>query len=215
MIIVVEDDDDTRYGLRAVLQHDGWRVDAYVSAEDFLQARPPAIDACLLIDAQLPGISGVELLRLLKDAGREYPAIMISGKSGVSVAVQAMKAGASDFIEKPVRGDELIASVRTVLGRSHDIRNVAEARKDAVRHFVKLTLREREIMTKVLAGYSNKKIAAELHLSQRTVENHRASVMKKTGSKSLPALARLALSADLIGADEKLGPATSGVNHNG
>jgi two-component system CheB/CheR fusion protein len=128
---------------------------------------------------------------------------MITGSSDVSIAVQAMKAGASDFIEKPVGRGELLASVDRALEQSRDSGKRLAWQESAANHLAGLTPRQRQIMDLVLAGQSSKNIAADLGISQRTVENHRASIMKKTGSKSLPALARLALAAARNGGDER------------
>ena len=204
VVVLIDDDDDARGALRDILEEDGWRVEDYAAAEAYLEARLPEDAPCLLIGADLSGMSGLELMRRLDAAGHAHPAIMIGNNSKVSTAVRAMKAGALDYIEKPIDREDLLARVRRAFDRSHDLKNSTAMQKTAVQHFVKLTLREREIMKKVLAGLSNKNIAADLHLSQRTVEHHRASVMKKTGSTSLPGLARLALAADWIGVDEKL-----------
>jgi two-component system CheB/CheR fusion protein len=120
---------------------------------------------------------------------------MITGKSDVPMAIAAMKAGALDFIEKPVGREELLAGVERALDQARDTNKLSAWQQDASERMGKLTLRQRQVMEMVLAGHPSKNIAADLHLSQRTVENHRASIMKKTGAKSLPALARLALSA--------------------
>jgi two-component system CheB/CheR fusion protein len=111
------------------------------------------------------------------------------------MAVRAMKAGASDFIEKPIGNDELIASIERALERSRDSNKLLQWRESAATQLAGLTARQRDVMERVLAGHPSKNIAADLGISQRTVENHRASIMKRTGSKSLPALARLALVA--------------------
>ena len=129
---------------------------------------------------------------------------MITGNSDVPMAVQAMKAGASDFIEKPVGRDELLASVERALEQSQDTTKLSAWRRDASERLGKLTPRQRQIMDMVLAGHPSKNIAADLSLSQRTVENHRASIMKKMGAKSLPALARLALAAASPAGDNTL-----------
>ena len=118
------------------------------------------------------------------------------------MAVEAMKSGASDFIEKPIGRDELLAGLERALEQSRDTTKLSAWRKDASERIGKLTSRQRQIMDQVLAGHPSKNIAADLSLSQRTVENHRASIMKKTGAKSLPALARLSLAA-ASGAEEK------------
>lgn len=204
VIFVVDDDSNIREGIRRVLEEDGRIVEDYASCEAFLEAYQPGREACLLIDAYLPGMNGIELLQRLKDTGRRLPAIMITGNSDVPIAVQAMKAGASDFIEKPISPSDLRASIECVLEQSRDSRKLLAWRETAANHVAGLTSRQRQIMELVLAGHPSKNIAADLGISQRTVENHRASIMKRTGSKSLPALARLALAASWDGADEPL-----------
>jgi two-component system CheB/CheR fusion protein len=211
VIFIVDDDREIRYGFRAVLEEAGRTVEDYASCEEFLEAYRPGREACLLIDAYLPGMSGLELLQRLRDEGHKLPAIMITGNSDVSMAVQAMKAGASDFIEKPIGRSELLASVERALGQSRDSSKLFAWREAAANHVANLTQREREIMELVLAGHSSKNIAADLHISQRTVENHRASIMNKTGSKSLPALARWAMAASWSGADEPQALARHGI----
>jgi two-component system, chemotaxis family, CheB/CheR fusion protein len=201
-IYVVDDDSHIRDGLRNVFEEDGRIVEDYAACEEFLEAYRPGHEACLVIDAYLPGMDGFELLRRLSDAGHRLPAIMITGNSDVPMAVQAMKAGVSDFIEKPISRDELLASVEHALEQSRDSSKLSSRREDAARHVAALTPRQRQIMELVLAGQPSKNIAADLHISQRTVENHRASIMKKTGSKSVPALARLALAAAWNDTDE-------------
>jgi two-component system CheB/CheR fusion protein len=148
-----------------------------------------------LIDAYLPGMSGIELLRNLRAKGQHLPSIMITGNGDVSIAVEAMKAGATDFIEKPVGREELIASLDRALELSRDSNKLTERRETAATHLVGLTPRQIQVMDMVLAGHPSKNIAADLGISQRTVENHRGRIMRRTGSKSLPALARLALIA--------------------
>jgi two-component system CheB/CheR fusion protein len=131
----------------------------------------------------------------LHELGHALPTVMITGNSDVAMAVNAMKAGASDFIEKPVQTAELLSSIDRALAQGRDTGELMARREDAVTRLGSLTLRQHEIMALVLAGHPSKNIAADLGISQRTVENHRASIMTKTGAKSLPALARLALAA--------------------
>jgi two-component system CheB/CheR fusion protein len=202
VIFVVDDDGHVRDGMRSVLEDDGRMVEDYASCEAFLEAYRPGRAACLLVDAYLPGMNGLELLQRLRAAGHRLPAIMITGNSDVSMAVQAMKAGASDFIEKPVGRGDLLAGVERALEQSRDTNKLSAWREAAADHVAGLTARQRQIMGLVVAGHPSKNIAADLGISQRTVENHRAAIMKKTDSKSLPALARLALAAAWTGADE-------------
>jgi two-component system, chemotaxis family, CheB/CheR fusion protein len=210
-IFIVDDDSQICDAMRCVLEEDGRTVEAYSTCESFLEAYRPGDGDCLLIDAYMPGMSGLELLQRLHEAGHRLPAIMITGNSDVPMAVQAMKTGASDFIEKPISSSELLDSVERALEQSRDSNKLLAWREDAATHMAGLTPRQRQIMELVLAGSPSKNIAADLGISQRTVENHRASIMKRTGSKSLPALARLALAAAWTGSGEQLAQAGSPV----
>ncbi|MDR3436947.1 chemotaxis protein CheB [Telmatospirillum sp.] len=209
VVFVVDDDGIIRETIRTVLEDEGLVVEDFETCEAFLDAYHPGRDACLLIDAYLPGMKGLELLQRLRAAGDRLPAIMITGNSDVPMAVQAMKAGACDFIEKPIGCGELLASIKRALEQAHDSSKLVAAREIAAHHVAALTPRQHQIMDMVLAGHPSKNIAADLGISQRTVENHRASIMKKTRTKSLPALARLAVAADLDGADHLLGESDS------
>jgi two-component system CheB/CheR fusion protein len=202
VVFVVDDDNRICEEMRAVLEQHGHVVETYSSCEAFLAAYRPGCEACLLIDAYLPGMTGLELLRRLKDDGDPLPAIMITGNSDVQTAVRAMKAGALDFIEKPVGHGDLLAGVARALEQSQDASKLIAWRESAANHLAHLTPRQHQIMEMVLAGHPSKNIAADLNISQRTVENHRASIMKKMGTKSLPALARLALAAAWDSADD-------------
>jgi two-component system CheB/CheR fusion protein len=204
VVFIVDDDNNIREGIRSVFEGEGFAVEDYAIAEDFLEAYRAEREGCLLIDAYLPGISGLELLQRLHGAGHHLPAIMITGNSDVPIAVKAMKAGALDFLEKPISAKDLLASVKRALEQSKDSTILSAWRQDAARHLKGLTPRQHQIMEMVLAGHPSKNIAADLGVSQRTVENHRAAIMKKTGAKSLPALARLAVAAASSQADKPL-----------
>jgi two-component system CheB/CheR fusion protein len=195
VIFVVDDDGHIRDGIRKVLEADGRAVEDFATCEAFLDAYRPGRDACLLVDAYLPGMNGLELLQQLSHANHRLPAIMITDNCDVPMAVQAMKAGAWDFIEKPIGRIELIAGVERALEQARDSSKLFAWRETAAIHVAGLTPRERQIMELVLAGHPSKNIAADLGIGQRTVESHRSAIMKKTGSTSLPALARLALAA--------------------
>jgi two-component system CheB/CheR fusion protein len=200
-IYIVDDDSSVRTALRELLETQRRQVEDFASCEAFLAAYRPGGEACLLIDAHLPGIDGIALLRQLKAAGHHLPAIMITGNSAVPMAVEAMKVGAIDFIEKPVACEALIASIDRALDLSRDSARLADWQADAVTLLKGLTPRQRQVMDMVLAGHPSKNIATDLHISQRTVENHRAAIMRKTGATSLPALARIALAAGALPAD--------------
>jgi two-component system CheB/CheR fusion protein len=197
VVFIVDDDEHVRSALRTVLQEGGRNAEAYEDSEAFLKAYRPGNPGCLLVDANLPGMSGLNLLRHLRLAGDALPAVMITGNSDVPMAVQAMKAGADDFIEKPIGYRELVAAIDKAMEHAQDGAKRAAWRQIAAEHIADLTPRQRQIMDMVLAGLPSKNIAADLGISQRTVENHRASIMKRTGSHSLPALARLAVTAAL------------------
>ena len=192
---VVDDDSHIRDKIRRVFEDDGYLVETYESCEAFLESARRGTPECLLIDAYLPGMDGLALLGRLRELGDLIPSIMITGESDVSIAVQAMKAGVSDFIEKPIGLTDLHASVARALEMAKDSSKVAVSQASAASLISTLTHRQQQIMDLVLAGHPSKNIAADLGISQRTVESHRAAIMAKTSMKSLPALARLAVLA--------------------
>lgn len=194
-IHIVDDDSNIRQKIKRVFEDDGYALETYESCEAFLASTKRRLPECLLLDAYLPGMSGLQLLERLRQRGDVLPSIMITGESDVSIAVEAMKAGVSDFIEKPIGLTELRASVHHALDLARDSSRRVLSQESAASQMAELTLRQHQIMDLVLAGHPSKNIAADLGISQRTVENHRAAIMKKTGSRSLPALARLAVTA--------------------
>ena len=202
-IFVIDDDNAVRDAMRLVFEMEGYAIETFGSAEEFLSKPHPQTVGCLLIDAYLPGMDGLDLLKKLIAEKHHLPSIMITGRSDVGMAVEAMKSGASDFIDKPVGTTELLDAVARALERARDSSKALAWQENATQHIAGLTERQRQVMEMVLAGHPSKNIAADLGISQRTVENHRASIMRKTGSKSLPALARLALAAGT----EKVGDA--------
>lgn len=195
VVHVVDDDAAIRDGMRAVLEGSGLAVETWPTGEAFLAGFRPGGETCLLVDACLPGMSGQDLLLRLKQEGHQVPSIMITGNSDVAMAVQAMKAGASDFLEKPVRNAELLAGVARALEHAQDDTVRLASHEAAATRIAGLTPRQIQVMDMVLAGAPSKNIATDLGISRRTVENHRASIMTKTGARSLPALARLVVAA--------------------
>lgn len=191
IVFVVDDDRNIREELRDMLEKQGWRVKAYGASEAFLDEFQPGGACCLLIDSVLPGMSGTALLERLRNSGAHLPAIMITGYGDVRTAVNAMKKGAIDFIEKPVAADQLIAAVERALDASRHS-DAEDMRRGIVeKRLASLTPRQREVLDLVLAGQPSKNIAADLGISQRTVENHRAAIMDRTGATSIPELVRL------------------------
>jgi len=198
-VIVVDDDRNFCESLTELLRAEGLTVQSYYSGEAFLKdmnsAIAPGAPVCVLIDAYLGGLSGFDVLEALVGARSSAAPIMITGNSDVHLAVQAMKAGALDFIEKPIDVISLRRAIERALETGRDAVAVDTRRNEANERLGKLTAREREVLDGILTGTPNKNIAADLGISQRTVESHRASVMIKTGCKTLPALVRLAVRA--------------------
>ncbi len=197
-IFIVDDDAEVRALLGTIFEADGYRVQSFADAESFLGGQQSYGNACLLIDDNLPGMSGCDLLEQLTAAGAKLPAIMVTGQGDVKMAVRALQAGALDFIEKPASAEELRKAVSDAFDHANGRRAPDEAIQAAIAHIASLTERQREIMDLVLAGQPSKNIAMDLGISQRTVENHRASIMAKTGARSIPALARMAMAAESL-----------------
>ena len=195
---VVDDNAEIRSTLRCLLEDNAFAVADFASAEAFLETYQPGGEGCLLLDAHLPGISGLQLLATLRGRGDHLPTILFSGSHDIGLAVDAMRSGACDFLEKPFRGSDLLASIARAIDSSHDFRLINAAQEDAATHVAILTTRQREIMDLVLNGHPSKNIAADLGISQRTVENHRAAIMQKMRVKSLPELARKAQTAAVL-----------------
>lgn len=202
-VYVVDSDSVMRDMVRQILEAEDYRVYDFPTCEAFLADYAPEEHACLLLDARLPGMNGVAMLRALRQRGDLVPAI-ISGSGDIAIAVDAMKAGAWDFIEKPFDRNEMLDTVSRALGHSRIDHKILAGRQEAIDYIATLTARQRQIMDMVLAGHPSKNIAVDLGISQRTVENHRASIMIRTHSRSIPALTRLALAANLQNVESAL-----------
>ncbi|WP_277964974.1 response regulator [Pseudomonas sp. RIT-To-2] len=196
IVYIVNSDEVLRDTVRHILQAEHYQVRDFPSCEAFLIDYLPHEHACLLLDACPSGMNPIDMLRDLRGHGDLLPTIIISGTHDISIAVEAMKAGAWDFIEKPFDRNEILDSISHAVGRSHHTHKMLASRQEAIGYIATLTVRQRQIMDLVLAGHPSKNIAVDLGISQRTVENHRASIMARTHSRSIPALARLALAAD-------------------
>lgn len=194
-VFVVDDDANTREAIHDILKEHGYAVASFADGPAFFRAHQATHHGCLLIDALMPGMSGITLLGMLKTKGIALPVIMMAANPPLCIAVQAMKAGAVDFIEKPLGSELLLAAVATALKQAADVISRLDYREEAARRVGSLTKRQHEILTLVIAGHPSKNIAADLHLSQRTVDNHRAAIARKTCSKSLPALIKTAICA--------------------
>jgi RNA polymerase sigma factor (sigma-70 family) len=192
-VFVVDDDEGMRASLSALLGVEGIAVETYGSAEAFLAAYDSARPGCLLLDLQMPGMDGLELLDRLAVRGVGLPTVFLTGHGSVSSSVRAMKAGAVDFLEKPLDPPTLLANVRAALERDAVAREERERRADVLARLAQLTPREREVMRLMVAGLSCKEIAKTLAISHRTVEIHRSRVFTKLDAGSLPELIAKAL----------------------
>ena len=196
-VYIVDDDDAILDSLSMLFEAIGHRVRTFRLAEAFLDAAPTLPLGCLIADIRMPEMDGLELQRRLNEQSRRFPMIVVTGHGDVPLAVQAMKAGAHDFIEKPFAAPTILASVEMALSalEAADRRDAAELTLQTKVEL--LSPREREVLDGLLAGLPNKTIAFDLAISPRTVEIHRARVMDKMGARTLSALIRLALGAGL------------------
>ena len=194
VIHVVEDDEPMRDSLVELLEEAGYKARAYATAEELLARGDSAEPGCVVSDMRMPGIDGLTLLRRLQTDGCGLPLILITGHGDVPMAVNAMKAGAVDFLEKPFEPDALLAAIAMAL-RVRAGGAAAQDGETARQRLEKLTLREHEVLEHLVAGKSNKEAAEKLGISPRTVEFHRAHIMEKTGAAGLPELVRLWLAA--------------------
>lgn len=192
-IFIVDDDSAVRDALKLLLRSVGQAVETYGSAQEFLDAYGEDRPGCLVLDIRMPGMSGLELQQKLNERHSILPIIFITGHGDVPMAVEAMQAGAVDFIQKPFRDQDLIDRINQALEKDSSNRAALGERNDIRRRLETLTPREREVLDLVVHGKANKVIAGDLKLSQRTVEIHRARVMEKMQASSLAHLVRMVL----------------------
>ena len=196
-VFVVDDDEPVRKSLVDLVESVGLAARAYGSGREFLAAFSPSAPGCLVLDVRLPGMSGLKVLERLTAAGAPLPAIMITAYAEVPTAIQAMKAGAVDFIEKPFINQDLLDRIHRALELDSRTRHRTSKRNDLAARLAGLTPREREVMTLVVGGTTNREIAARLSITEKTVEVHRAKVMKKMGAGSLAELVRMGMELHL------------------
>jgi two-component system response regulator FixJ len=197
-IFIVDDDEAIRDSLELLLRASGFaNIVVYASARDFLAQAEPLPGECLLLDVRMPEMDGLELQEELNRRGLRLPVIIMTGHADVPIAVRAMKAGASDFIEKPFSDELLLDCVKRARQHAAEARRESEAADETRRRLGTLTPRERDVLTGMVAGRPNKLIAHDLGISPRTVEIHRARVMEKMQARSLSALVRMVLAAGI------------------
>lgn len=195
-VYVVDDDEAVADSIRMLLKSVGYDVETFSCADDFLNIAASIKEGCLVLDVRMPGTSGLELQQQLLKRAVPIPIIFITGHGDVPMAVQAMQAGAFDFLQKPFRDQDLLDRVAEALARDSCRVKNSEQHEQIQEHIKLLSSREREVLDLVVQGHPNKKIAAELHLSTRTIEIHRARVMEKMEAHSLAELVRMMLVAE-------------------
>ncbi|OBQ71184.1 response regulator FixJ [Mesorhizobium erdmanii] len=196
VVHVVDDDVDVRKSLGFLLATADFAVRLHESATAFLATSTGEIDGCILTDVRMPGIDGIEFLRQLRARGQTVPVIVMTGHADVALAVQAMKEGAADFIEKPFDDQILIDAIRLALDNRSQMAVAHPQALDIHKNLATLSERERQVLDGLVSGLPNKTIAYDLGISPRTVEIHRANVMSKMGAGSLSHLVRMALIAN-------------------
>ena len=196
---IIDDDDAVRDSLTFLLNTAGIKVRSHPSAAGFLDTLADAQLKCVITDVRMPGMSGIDLLRRLRELKIEVPVIVITGHGDVPLAVEAMKIGAADFLEKPFDDDALLASVRSALARQDGDAKRSSERADIEARLSALSKRERDVLDGLVAGHANKQIAFDLGISPRTVEIYRANLMNKMQAGSLSELVRMALIAGALG----------------
>lgn len=192
VVYVVDDDDAVRDSLGMLIDTVGYECEVFASAADFLQKFEPGRHGCLVADIRMPVMSGLDLQAELNKRKVHLPLVFISGHGDVPMAVEAMKAGALDFLQKPFRDQELLDRINQALSEDQDSREMDETVGNIKERMETLTPRERQVMDRVVTGAANKVMAFDLGVSQRTVEIHRARVMQKMGVRSLAELVRMA-----------------------
>lgn len=195
-VFVIDDDAGVRDALQTLLRSVGLRVSTFGSAAEFLTNQIPDMPSCLVLDVRLPGLSGLDFQTALADAAIQVPIVFITGHGDIPMTVQAMKAGAVEFLAKPFRDQDLLDAVRLGLDRDRARRDSEKAVAGLQSAYRSLTAREQEVMPLVTSGLMNKQIAAEIGVSEITVKVHRGNVMRKMGAKSLADLVRM---ADMLG----------------
>ncbi len=202
-VYVVEDDDAVRDSLQMVLESVGYKVFPYPTGNAFLEAWHADMGGCMLLDIRMPGINGMELQRKLNERNSILPIIFITGHGDVPMAVEAMQHGAFDFVQKPYREQELLEKIEHAIALDRDNRQGLQERQLIRTRVESLTPRELDVLRLMVEGRANKVIAADLDISQRTVEIHRARVMEKLAAKSLAHLVRMVMA---VGDDGLLTP---------
>ncbi len=197
-VYVIDDDEAMRDSLNFLLDSSGFQVSLFDNAQAFLDRLPSLRFGCVVSDVRMPGIDGLELLKRMKAAGSSFPIVVMTGHGDVPLAVEAMKLGAIDFLEKPFEDERLVAMIETAIKQAEPAAKNESIAHDILARIASLSPRERQVMDGLMAGLSNKLIAREYDISPRTIEVYRANVMTKMGASSLSELVRLAMRAGAL-----------------
>jgi two-component system response regulator FixJ len=197
-VYVIDDDEAMRDSLNFLLESAGFQVRLFETAQNFLDALPGLAFGCVVSDVRMPGVDGIELLKRMKAGRSRFPIVIMTGHGDVPLAVEAMKQGAVDFLEKPFEDDRLISMIETAIRQAEPATKSEALAHDIAARIATLSPRERQVMDGLIAGLSNKLIARDYDISPRTIEVYRANVMTKMQANSLSELVRLAMRAGLL-----------------
>lgn len=198
-VYVIDDDEAMRDSLQFLLDSAGYSIRLFESAQGFLDALPGLTFGCVVSDVRMPGIDGIELLKRVKAQASPFPILIMTGHGDVPLAVEAMKLGAVDFLEKPFEDDRLLTMIDVAIRQAEPVAKNEAIAQDIAARVASLSPRERQVMEGLIAGLSNKLIAREYDISPRTIEVYRANVMTKMQANSLSELVRLAMRAGMLG----------------
>jgi len=213
IVFVVDDDISVRESLELLIRCAGWQPEIFASAQEFLDRPRVSVPSCLVLDVSLPGLNGLELQKRVAGERPDMPIIFITGYGDVPMTVQAMKAGAVEFLTKPFSDDVLLSAMRKAISRSHNALGRETELQTLRACYASLTIREREVMTLVVAGRLNKQVGDELGISEITVKAHRGKMMRKMNADSLPDLVKMAARLRLVSVprgDHRSGPSQVG-----